>query len=77
MGINEKMFKEYYVGRRGFYHNKKVVILSSYYDNIDYQDFGFNFDNFVVTVFFEDGSKSITSIKGKQIKRNLDLYEEN
>lgn len=76
MGINEKTFKDYYVGRRGLYHNKNVVILSAYYDNIEYQDFGFNFEQFVVTIFFEDGSKSITSLKGKLIKRNLELYEE-
>lgn len=76
MGINEKIFKEYYVGRKGLYHNKNVVILSTYYDNIDYQDFGFNFEQFVITIYFEDGSKSVTSLKGKQIKKNLELYED-
>lgn len=76
MGVNEKIFSEYYVGRRGMYHNKNVVITSTYYDFIEYQDFGFNFDEFTITIYYEDGSKMYTSLKGNQIKRNLRLYED-
>jgi len=75
MGISEKIFEEYYVGRRGIYHNKNVVITSTYNDNIEYQDFGFNFDEFTIIIYYEDGSKMFASLKGNQIKRNLKLYE--
>ncbi len=73
--INEEIFSEYYIGRRGIYHNKNVVITSTYYDYIEYQDFGFNFDEFTITIYYEDGSKMYASLKGNQIKRNLKLYD--
>jgi len=75
MEINEKIFEDYYVGRRGLYHNKNVIITSTYYDYVEYQDFGFNFDEFIITIYYEDGSKMCASLKGNQIKRNLKLYE--
>ena len=75
MSINENMFKEYYVGRRGLYHNKNVVITSAFYDYVEYQDFGFNFDEFTIIIYYEDGSKMYHRLKGKQIKRSLKLYE--
>lgn len=75
MGVNEKTFSEYYVGRRGIYHNKNVVITSAYYDIVEYQDFGFSFDEFTIEIFYEDGSKMSATLKGNQIKRNLKLYE--
>jgi len=67
------MFKEYYVGRKGFYHNKNVIIISNSYDNIEYQDFGLIFDNFEITIYFEDGSKKIVKLKGNLIKRQFTL----
>jgi hypothetical protein len=70
------MFKDYYIGRRGFYHNKNVTIVSSYYDSIEYQDFGFNFENFEIGLFYEDGSKKIEKLRGNLIKKNLKLYED-
>jgi hypothetical protein len=76
MGVNEKIFEDYYIGRRGLYHNKNVVITSTNYDNLEYQDFGFKFDEFEIDFFYEDGSKMTGSLKGNQIKRNLKLYEE-
>lgn len=75
MGVNKDIFKEYYVGRRGLYHNKNVVITSTHYDVVEYQDFGFNFDEFTVILFYEDGTKMTSILKGNQIKRNLKLYE--
>lgn len=69
------MFKDYYVGRKGLYHNKNVVILSTNYDEYTYQDFGFKFDDFEIEIFYEDGTKKILSLKGNQIK-NIVLYEE-
>ena len=68
------MFKDYYIGRRGFYHNKNVTIVASYYDPIEYQDFGFDFDKFEITIFYEDGSNKTEKLKGNLIKRNLTLY---
>lgn len=76
MSVNEKIFKEYYVGRRALYHNKNVVITSAYYDYIEYQDFGFNSDEFMVVIFYEDGSKMYKKLKGNQVKRDLKLYED-
>jgi hypothetical protein len=70
------MFKDYYIGRKGFYHNKNVVILSTNYDVLDYQDFGFKFENFEIVIYFEDGSKKTERLKGNQIKKNLQLYDE-
>jgi hypothetical protein len=70
------MFKEYYIGRRGMYHNKNVIIISANYPLIEYQDFGFNFDEFEVIVYFEDGSKKSEKLKGNLIKKNLRLYED-
>jgi hypothetical protein len=67
------MFKEYYIGRKGFYHNKNVIILSANYDNIDYQDFGIIFDNFEITIYFEDGTKKLVKLKGNLIKRQFIL----
>jgi len=75
MTVNEKIFSEYYVGRKGVYHNKNVMILSTYHELLDYQDFGLNFENFTVVVYFEDGTKKTDSLRGNQIKKNLKLYE--
>jgi len=71
----EKMFQEYYVGRKGFYHNKNVVILSTNYDIITYQDFGLDFDEFEIEIYYEDGSKKTEKLKGNSIKKNLKLYD--
>jgi len=70
-----KQFKEYYVGRHGLYHNKNVVILSTNYDISEYQDFGFNFDEFEISIYYEDGSKRVEKLKGNLILKNLKLYE--
>jgi len=69
-----KLFKEYYVGRKGLYHNKNVVILATNYDLLEYQDFGLNFDELEIEIFYEDGTKNTELLKGNQIKRNLKLY---
>lgn len=73
--INEEIFKEYYIGRRGLYNNKNVVITSTYYDIIEYQDFGFDFSKFTIDLFYEDGSKMTATLVGNQIKKMLKLYE--
>ena len=67
------MFKDYYIGRKGMYHNKNVVILSTNYDIIEYQDFGFKFENFEIVIYFEDGSKKTEKLKGNLITKNLKL----
>jgi len=66
------MFKDYYIGRKGIYHNKDVVIISTNYDVIEYQDFGFKFDNFEIVIYFEDDRKT-EKLKGNLITRNLKL----
>lgn len=66
------MFKDYYIGRKGIYHNKEVVIVSSSYDIFEYQDFGFKFDNFEIVVYFIDDKKT-EKLKGGLITRNLKL----
>lgn len=66
------MFKDYYIGRRGIYHNKDVVILSTNYSVIEYQDFGFKFDEFEITLYYED-DKKLEKIKGNLITKNLKL----
>lgn len=71
-----KLFKEYYVGRRGFYHNKNVVIISTNYDKIEYQDFGFKFEEFEIEIYFEDGTKKVEKLKGNLITKNIKLYED-
>lgn len=71
-----KIFKDYYVGRKGFYHNKNVVILATNYDEIQYQDFGLIFENFEIEIFYEDGTKKIEILKGNQIIKNLKLYDD-
>jgi hypothetical protein len=71
-----KQFQDYYIGRRGLYHNKNVVIISTNYDVMEYQDFGFKFDKFEIVVYFEDGTKKIEKLKGWLIKKNLSLYED-
>ena len=68
------VFKDYYIGRKGMYHNKNVVILSTNYDIMEYQDFGFKFEEFEISVYYED-DKKIEKIKGNLILRNLKLYE--
>ena len=70
------MLRDYYIGRRAMYHNKNVVILCANYDMIEYQDFGFKFDNFEIVIYFEDGSKKTEKLKGNLIKKNLQLYED-
>lgn len=71
-----KLFKEYYIGRRGLYHNKNVVILSVYHDVVEYQDFGIDFDNLVIEFYYEDGSKKVEKLKGNLILSNLNLYKD-
>jgi hypothetical protein len=68
------MFKEYYIGRKGLYHNKNVVILSTNYDEIEYQDFGLKFEEFEIIIFYEDGSKKTEKLKGHSIIKKLNLY---
>jgi hypothetical protein len=70
-----KQFQEYYVGRKGIYHNKTVVILATNYDVLEYQDFGFKFDEFEIEIYFEDGTKKTEMLKGRQITKNLKLYD--
>jgi hypothetical protein len=67
------MFKDYYIGRKGMYHNKNVVILSNNYDIVEYQDFGFKFSEFEIVIYFEDGSKKTEKLKGNLITKNLKL----
>lgn len=74
--MSKKLFKEYYVGRYGIYHNKNVVILSTNYDTIEYQDFGFKFDEFEIEIFYEDGTKKTETLKGNLILKNLKLYDD-
>ena len=71
----KKIFQEYYVGRQGLYHNKNVVILYTNYDMMAYQDFGLEFDEFEIEIYYEDGSKKIEKLRGSQIKKNLKLNE--
>lgn len=68
------MFKDYYIGRRGFYHNKNVIIMSTNHDIIEYQDFGFDFKNLEIVVYVDDGSKRTIELKGNQIKK-IELYD--
>lgn len=70
------MFRDYYIGRRGIYHNKNVVIIQTTYNIVEYQDFGFKFDEFELTLYYEDGSKKIEKLKGNLIKKNLKLYDD-
>jgi len=67
------MFKDYYIGRKGIYHNKDVIILSTNYDVVEYEDFGLDFNKFEITIYYEDGTKKVEKIKGNLIKRNLEL----
>jgi len=67
------MFKDYYIGRKGMYHNKNVVIISNNYDLTEYQDFGFKFNEFEIVIYFEDGSKKTEKLKGNLITKNLKL----
>lgn len=67
------VFKDYYIGRKGMYHNKNVVILSTNYDLIEYQDFGLKSENFEIVIYFEDGSKKTEKLKGNLITKNLKL----
>lgn len=71
--MNMKQFQEYYVGRKGIYHNKKVTILATNYDVLEYQDFGFKFDEFEIEIYFEDGTKKVEKLKGNLITKNLKL----
>lgn len=70
----KKLFDEYYVGRRGLYHNKNVVILSTNYDVLTYQDFGFKFEEFEIEFYYQDDKKT-EKLKGNSIIKNLKLYE--
>ena len=72
--MSKKLFDEYYVGRRGLYHNKNVVILSTNYDVLTYQDFGFKFEEFEIEFYYDDDKKT-EKIKGNSILKNLKLYE--
>ena len=69
------MFKEYYIGRKGMYRNKNVVILSSYYDSDDYQDFGLDINKLEIVVYYEDGTKKLEKLKGQLIIKALKLYD--
>ena len=69
------MFKDYYIGRKGLYHNKNVVIIATNYDVIEYQDFGFMFNNFEIVVYFLDDKKT-EKLKGNLITKNLKLYDD-
>jgi len=71
----DTQFSEYYVGRRGVYHNKNVVIISAHHELLDFQDFGFNFNSFSIVIFFEDGTDKTVSLTGGTIKKNLKLFE--
>lgn len=70
------MFKEYYIGRKGMYHNKNVVILSTFYNVIDYQDFNLDMNRLEVTIYYEDGTKKLEKLKGNKLIKSLKLYEE-
>ena len=72
--MSKKLFEAYYVGRRGLYHNKNVVILSTNYDVLEYQDFGFKFEEFEIEVYYDDDKKT-EKLKGNSITKNLKLYE--
>ena len=67
------VFKDYYIGRKGMYHNKNVVILSTNYDLIEYQDFGLKSENFEIVIYYEDWSKKTEKLKGNLITKNLKL----
>ncbi len=69
------MIKDYYIGRKGFYHNKNVVIIKTNYDIINYQDFGFKLEYLEITLYYEDGSKKTDILKGNLIKKRLILYD--
>jgi hypothetical protein len=69
------MFREYYIGRKGMYHNKNVVILSTFYNVIDYQDFRLDFDRLEVVIYYEDGTKKLEKLKGNKLIKSLKLYE--
>jgi len=58
------------------YHNKNVVIVSANYDIVEYQDFGFKFEEFEIEIYYEDGSKKKEKLKGGLITKNLKLYED-
>ena len=70
------MFKDYYIGRKGMYHNKNVVILSTFYNVIDYQDFNLDMNRLEVTIYYEDGTKKLEKLKGNKLIKSLKLYEE-
>lgn len=70
-----KLFKDYYIGRKGLYHNKNVVIIGTNYDKFEYEDFGFKFEEFEIELYYEDGTKKTIKLKGNQITKNLKLYE--
>ena len=61
-------FKEYFIGKKGRYHNRNVTIISIDYDPIEYEDFGFNFKQLRIKLYYDDGSK-IKWIKGNEIKK--------
>ena len=69
------MFKDYYIGRKGLYRNKNVVILSTNYDILDYQDFGLKPESFEILIYYEDGTKKTEKLKGNLIIKALKLYE--
>jgi len=43
------------------------------YDVLEYQDFGFKFDEFEIEIYFEDGTKKVEKLKGNLITKNLKL----
>jgi hypothetical protein len=70
----KQQFQEYYIGRKGIYHNKNVIILSVSHDIIQYQDFGLKFDDLEIIIYYDDGSNKTDKLKGNFILRNLKLY---
>jgi hypothetical protein len=70
------MFREYYIGRKGMYHNKNVVVLSTFYNYVDYQDFNLDFNRLEVVIYYEDGTKKLEKLKGAKLIKSLKLYDD-
>jgi hypothetical protein len=51
------------------------VIISTNYDVIDYQDFGFDINKIEITIYYTDGTKKIEILKGGILKL-LKLYDD-
>ena len=45
------------------------------YDVLEYQDFGFKFDEFEIEIYFEDGTKKVENLKDNiKIQMNAKKY---